>query len=84
MSTAARNLEPSHHTSGSPTTWQLNSPSPDAEFSASSIAFSMARSGVDPKLQPLKSPDALADAAVTASTVSDAAPVVSEIPIRRA
>jgi hypothetical protein len=84
MSTAARNLRPSHHTSGSPTSSQLNRPSPDAEFSASSIAFSIARSGVDPNEQPLKSADALADVAVTASTVSDAAPIVSRTPIRRA
>jgi hypothetical protein len=45
MSTAARNLRPSHHTSGSPTSSQLNRPSPDAKTSASSIAFSIARSG---------------------------------------
>ena len=35
-------------------------------------------------MQPSKSPDALAAAAVTASTVSDAAPVVRGIPIRPA
>ena len=39
MSTAARNLRPSHHTSGSPTSSQLNRPSPDAEFSASGDRF---------------------------------------------
>lgn len=84
MSTAARNLRPSHHTSGSPTSSQLNRPSPDAEFSASSIAFSIARPGVGPNEQPLKSPDALADVAVKTITVSDAAPIVSGTPIRRA